>query len=262
MTIPPFLKKGQYYSTTELTDEFGGNKQHGIIYSREKNIILAISGGSKYNDRPDENNPGMFLYHGSGENRDQDPNDALVGNRQLKDSVKNNTTVFLFEKSKKGAKCKFIDEVRVVGEPFYDPSDQTGFRRLIYRLQYLSEQSIDELMDAIKDTSNEELSRIVHSNSKKRLVTSSQYNRDPYVRLYALRRSKGFCDLCENEAPFLKKDGTPYLEVHHIIPLSEGGEDSWNNVCSLCPNCHRKMHVVADQEDVRKVQSNIMSKER
>lgn len=254
MTIPPFLKKGHYYTTTELTNEFGGNKQHGIIFCREKNIILAISGGVKYKDRPDENNPGMFLYHGSGENRDQDPNDARVGNRQLKDSVKNKTTVFLFEKPKKGDKCKFIDEVRVVGEPFYDPTDAPGSRKLIYRLEYLSKQTIDDLMEAIKDTPNEDLVEIVHSKTKKKSVTSTHYDRDPYVRLYALRRSNGFCDLCEKEAPFKKKDGSPYLEVHHIIPLSEQGEDSWNNVCSLCPNCHRKMHVVRDECDVSKLQ--------
>lgn len=253
MAIPPFLQKGKYYSTTELTNEFGGNKQHGIIYSREQNVILAISGGVKYKDRPDENNPGIFLYHGSGENRDQDPEDARVGNRQLKNSVKNNTSVYLFEKLKKGDKCKFIDEVRVIGEPYYDPTDIPGSRKLIFRLQYLSNQSIDDLMEAIKDTPEEELIRIVHSKPKTKTSISTHYDRDPYVRLYALRRSKGICDLCGKDAPFKKKDGSPYLEVHHIVPLSEEGEDSWNNVCSLCPNCHRKMHIVKDDGDKQKL---------
>ena len=28
------------------------------------------------------------------------------------------------------------------------------------------------------------------------------------------------------------------------------GEDSIANTVGLCPNCHRKMHIVADQDDV------------
>ena len=39
-----------------------------------------------------------------------------------------------------------------------------------------------------------------------------------------------------------KKDNTPYLEVHHKIRLSDGGEDTIDNVVALCPNCHRKAH--------------------
>ena len=35
--------------------------------------------------------------------------------------------------------------------------------------------------------------------------------------------------------------------------LSEGGEDSIENTVALCPNCHRKMHVVNLQEDIDKL---------
>jgi 5-methylcytosine-specific restriction protein A len=34
----------------------------------------------------------------------------------------------------------------------------------------------------------------------------------------------------------------PFLEVHHIIPLSEGGTDDLKNTAALCPNCHRAVH--------------------
>ncbi|WP_163591073.1 HNH endonuclease, partial [Klebsiella variicola] len=37
-------------------------------------------------------------------------------------------------------------------------------------------------------------------------------------------------------------DGTPFLEVHHIEWLSNGGEDSVENAIALCPNCHRQAH--------------------
>lgn len=57
------------------------------------------------------------------------------------------------------------------------------------------------------------------------------------------------CQLCGNPAPFNDNDGQPYLEAHHIRWLSQGGSDTDENVVALCPNCHRKMHVINDQED-------------
>lgn len=68
------------------------------------------------------------------------------------------------------------------------------------------------------------------------------------------RRAKGICQLCEKPAPFNDKNGNPYLECHHIIWLSEGGADELRNTVALCPNCHKKMHIVNDDEDVKKLQ--------
>lgn len=55
---------------------------------------------------------------------------------------------------------------------------------------------------------------------------------------------KGFAQLCGNFAPFNDSEGKPYLESHHIIWLSKGGADSIDNTVALCPNCHKKMHIV------------------
>lgn len=32
-------------------------------------------------------------------------------------------------------------------------------------------------------------------------------------------------------------------EMHHIIPVSEGGTDDCSNLVLLCPNCHKMAHV-------------------
>jgi len=32
------------------------------------------------------------------------------------------------------------------------------------------------------------------------------------------------------------------LEVHHKVPLAEGGDDTVENAIALCPNCHRHAH--------------------
>jgi len=45
---------------------------------------------------------------------------------------------------------------------------------------------------------------------------------------------------CNNK--FLREDGTPYVEVHHIIPLCKGGEDGIWNLSVLCAHHHRMAH--------------------
>lgn len=78
-------------------------------------------------------------------------------------------------------------------------------------------------------------------------VTTKSFYRDPDVGIYAKKRANGICECCELKAPFIKQDGTPYLETHHLIPLAEGGEDSIQNVCAVCPNCHRRLHYGEDK---------------
>lgn len=69
------------------------------------------------------------------------------------------------------------------------------------------------------------------------------YERNPNVIAEALVRAAGICENCKNPAPFKRaRDGTPYLEVHHVIPLAQGGKDSLENAVAICPNCHRKAH--------------------
>ena len=52
-------------------------------------------------------------------------------------------------------------------------------------------------------------------------------------------------------------DGKPYLEAHHIIWLAKGGADEIENVVALCPNCHKKMHIVAEPADVESLKQKI-----
>lgn len=78
---------------------------------------------------------------------------------------------------------------------------------------------------------------------KKRLVMTPVYDRNPDVIAEVLERAGSKCEKCLNEAPFKKrKDGMPYLEVHHIVRLADGGDDIVENAIALCPNCHRESH--------------------
>ena len=48
---------------------------------------------------------------------------------------------------------------------------------------------------------------------------------------------EGRCQICRSS--FLKRDGSPYSETHHIDPH---GPDAPGNLLVLCATCHRKMH--------------------
>ena len=62
------------------------------------------------------------------------------------------------------------------------------------------------------------------------------------VKAYVLRRAGGICELTGEPAPFLTKDGQPYLEVHHIRRLSDGGLDHPVNCAAISPTAHREIH--------------------
>ncbi|MBV4367883.1 HNH endonuclease [Erwinia phyllosphaerae] len=68
------------------------------------------------------------------------------------------------------------------------------------------------------------------------------YVRDPAVKAWILQQSKGICESCGEKAPFYLNDGSPYLEVHHVVPLSSAGADTTSNCVAICPNCHRALH--------------------
>lgn len=82
--------------------------------------------------------------------------------------------------------------------------------------------------------------------------------RNQYIAEFTKERAKGICDLCGKEAPFKDKSGKPYLESHHVITLAENGPDAIYNTVAICPNCHRKIHILNNKEDVEKLTKTIM----
>jgi hypothetical protein len=81
-----------------------------------------------------------------------------------------------------------------------------------------------------------------HKSPRRIKVTSIQIVRDPAVKAWVLAVSEGKCSCCLQSAPFKDDDGLPFLEVHHVRQLKDGGPDSIDNAVALCPNCHRACH--------------------
>lgn len=77
---------------------------------------------------------------------------------------------------------------------------------------------------------------------EQQLVLSRVFRRNPYVIAEVLLRAAGICESCRLPAPFTRADGRPYLEVHHLIRLADGGDDTVSNAIAVCPNCHRERH--------------------
>lgn len=83
-------------------------------------------------------------------------------------------------------------------------------------------------------------------------ATVLRYVRDSDVVAWVLHESGGSCEICHNPAPFLRADGEPYLEVHHMRPLGEGGPDTVENAVACCPNGHRRLHHDAGRDSIRR----------
>jgi len=110
---------------------------------------------------------------------------------------------------------------------------------------------IDE--EQIRAMSDAELQRrlaTLTAKPKKVVIETTAYTRSALVVEFAKRRANGICTLCREPAPFADTRGAPFLECHHIEWLRNGGSDSAENAVALCPNCHRRMHVVKDAMDV------------
>lgn len=94
--------------------------------------------------------------------------------------------------------------------------------------------------------------RFCEEHTKAEAKRYETYDRDPEVRKRYGRAWKRIrdsyvavhpiCELCEKEGRL-----TPTEEVHHILPLSEGGTHARNNLIALCQPCHAKIH--ADRGD-------------
>lgn len=104
------------------------------------------------------------------------------------------------------------------------------------------EEAVEE---AMQDSQAKRLARLAKAPTTPQRVRASVYlfTRNPDVVAEVLLRADGRCEHCAKPAPFnRKKNGKPYLEVHHTVPLSKGGKDVVENAMALCPNCHRFLH--------------------
>lgn len=89
--------------------------------------------------------------------------------------------------------------------------------------------------------------RFCEEHQKRENKRYEQYDRNPIVRKrYGSEwrkvrakyvRTHPYCELC------FKEDRMKLVEeVHHKVPLSEGGTHDEDNLISLCQSCHARIH--------------------
>ena len=89
--------------------------------------------------------------------------------------------------------------------------------------------------------------RFCEEHEKQENRRYEKYDRDPAVRRRYGRAWKRIRDRYAAAHPLCEmclKEGrlTPVEEVHHILPISKGGDHRETNLMSLCQSCHTKIH--------------------
>ena len=265
----PKIEPGSQLDNHELCAIFKCSPQGGMRKSNINNSLVIISNhiNSIYDDRWLGE---VFHYTGMGMSGDQSLD--FMQNKTLSQSQTNGVSVQLFEIFEDKV-YTYIGPVKLSDPPYKEiQPDQDGNDRYVWMFPLklvsgkqptLPETKIETLVELkekrAKKLSDEEIHNRAKQSSKKagnRIVSATQFERSVWVSEYTKRKANGICQLCKQEAPFKKKDGEPYLETHHIIWLSEGGEDTIQNTVALCPNCHRKMHVLNTMSDRQKLIEN------
>ncbi len=265
MEFTPSFEIGATVSNQDICAEFKCSNMGGMRRARATNTLVIISDYTKsiYDDKWYGD---TLHYTGMGKVGDQ----VLDGNqnRTLFESDSNNVSVHLFEVIE-ATRYIYHGPVSLASTPYQEiQKDSTGNNRKVWifpvkpaKTLAISKNVIDiyekDRKTKAQALSIAELKEKAKESSKRkpsaRAVTATTYVRDQNIAEYAKRCANGICQLCSSPAPFIDKNGKPYLESHHIVPLAAGGADSIDNTIALCPNCHRKMHVINDLSDVRRL---------
>jgi len=260
------LTIGNHYNNEDICNAFMCAPQGGMRRSHKTNTLVLVANHTK-SLYEDEWKLDTMNYTGMGSKGDQSL--EFAQNKTLSESNENGINVHFFE--------VFADKVytyqgRVVlsDKPFQEQQDdedgnprdvwifplkrKDGSTPLIPRVSL--DKTLERKVRKSSTLSLDELkSRASKSTAKpgSRISTTTTYQRDPNVVNYTLKRANGVCELCEQPAPFKKKNGDPYLEVHHVVQLANDGDDTIENAVALCPNCHRRMHSLGLKSDIEKL---------
>ena len=254
------LKIGDKLTNQDIVRIFNVANMGGMRKNKKANILVIISDHTKgiYDDKY----YGQQLhYTGMGKLGDQK---LEKQNKTVAESNINGVKIFLFEVFKP-KEYIYQGIVKLEEKPYQEvQKDVEGKNRKVWIFPLslekntfidlkVYEECLAKKQSLLSKKNKAELYEIIKEKECKkasyRKTVNNTYIRDPYIIEFAKLRANGYCQLCGNEAPFKNPMGEPYLEVHHIVWLSRGGTDTIDNVVALCPNCHRKIHILDKDED-------------
>ena len=114
-----------------------------------------------------------------------------------------------------------------------------------------------------KDISDIDQKKLDTAGEKRRITDSSL--KESILVIYGYTCQYGKL-IGEKHQSFLREDGNPFMEVHHLIPMKASQDffprnlDRASNLVCLCPNCHERIHHGSkeEKEKVLKVLYNAM----
>jgi 5-methylcytosine-specific restriction protein A len=251
-----------YHRQNEIHAQYDGQRYGGISTPTEYPVVFLFTGeaGSEYGYRDEFRPDGTYWYTGEGQEGDMEMN---RGNRAVRDHEADGKTLHLFEAIGEGL-VRYVGEATYLDHHIEERSDQNGDlrRAIVFELAVETVRKSggeSEIQEGTSDystrqsgsgrywsTSKEKLKSVVLNRaSSSSSVTERKKRlrkRSKAIKVYARRRAEGECEGCGEEAPFETAKGRPFLEVHHIHRLSDGGPDHPQHVVALCPNCHRQVH--------------------
>lgn len=242
-----FIVGRNYNRRTDIHGRFGGQQQGGIITPRNENVIFIITGksGSSFGYEDQHLPDGRFDYYGEGQVGNME---MLRGNRAINEHIINGRDILLFENQGKGKDLTFLGNYICEGWRWGESLDRNKEIRKAIIFELRSLENIVEVVGDEDPVINTDLAKMrdlaLQAAGVRKGVSGTRtiYERSRHVRDYVLARAIGLCEGCNEEAPFLRKNGQPYLEPHHIRHISDGGPDDPNYVIALCPTCHRRVH--------------------
>lgn len=83
--------------------------------------------------------------------------------------------------------------------------------------------------------------------SQKQISEISKFKRNIKIAREAITVAKYQCEINKDHETFLTRNSHPYMEAHHLIPLSMQDKFDYSldvaaNIICLCPTCHRMIH--------------------
>lgn len=151
----------------------------------------------------------------------------------------------------------------------YFPSATIACFRAYITFKNLEQETIEDInlntpfsntniINGVKETNVEYSSKLIDGPTQK-LTKKANWLGEIYPRnliesAEAKRKNNYTCEINMEHITFINaKDRLPFIEAHHLVPMAtqdyfDNTIDFADNIVTLCPNCHRKIHYVINEE--------------
>ena len=268
MSSPSFVP-GQLYRRRELHAAYGGSYQSGISFSSQAPVVFLFTGesGQQFGYRDGWQPDGTYHYTGEGQVGDMT---FTRGNLAIRAHHDDGRGLFLFERvSKPSGHVRFLGQMIYTGHQLIEgvpDRDGTPRRAIVFELTPVAigpdddvgrEHDADKYADQLPPADPIEARLSAHAQWRVAddepdygrahpLPTGRESRTSRATRTFVLRRAGGHCEGCGAPAPFVRIDGSPYLEPHATRLGSDQELPGPDGTVALCPNCHRRAHFADD----------------